>query len=244
MAMVKLAWRGAHNPGGARALAPLTLVRPLAVLITLLSGIGVVFAVAANAQTLEAEEVTLRSDGTAVVKLLVKLNSGVNEIALPADPIVATLTVTVNGEVVPAIYEGGTLYIIVAEPSDALIEYLVSLDTGDQGVEFTYTPLTGQARLILEPGVVLLGLPANVIDYYEDDNRLVIIFSGESLIRYILAPERPPLEQQQPPPEATTAQPGDAATSPDEGAQQAAETATTIQAGAPEGEACREKQLQ
>lgn len=187
---------------------------------------------ATNAQSVEAEDIMLRSDGTAVVKLLVKLDSGVNEVVLPADPIVASLTVSVNGEIIPAIYEEGILYIVVGEPSDAVIEYLVSLNTTDQGVEFTYSPLTGQAKLIIEPGVVLLGLPADVIDYYEDDSKLVILFGGASLVRYIVAPERPP-DEQQPPPETTQ---------PEQETQQIVETNTPIGGG--EGQATQEMQPQ
>ncbi len=178
----------------------ISAVSSVFVAILVLSILGLVFAWPAMAAQVVSEKLVIAGDGAARVVLEVQLDAGVNEVLLPAPPIPASIVVEFQGEVLPAIYEPdpepGMLIIAVEAPGVASINYLASVTVDNGVVTVTYKPVTGEAQLIVEPGVVLLNAPASAVEYGVEGGNLVIVFTGEEIIKYTLSVEPPPQETQ------------------------------------------------
>jgi len=212
--------------GGSRATSAL-------VALLVVSSIGLLLASPANAAQVTGERLVLASDGAARVVLEVQLDVGVNEVRLPAQPVPASIIVEFQGEVLPAIYEPepapGVLIIAVEAAGAATISYLAAVTVEDGVITLTYEPVTGEAELVVEPGIVLLSAPATAREYRVEGDRLIIVITGPETIRYTISVEP---QEEQPPATETQTQTGtttqaETQTQTETGAAAGATTTTT-----------------
>jgi len=146
---------------------------------------------------------TIDSSGIVEADLRVVAAEGLNEVALPAEPLPETIEVRVDGRDLIPIYENGSLYFFSPSPGEAEITYLVNLTAADGEFRFRVRG-SDRVDLILDPNVILLTVPERVENLTYLDSRLLIEFRAPEEIAYAVrrgAATRPEAET----PETTTA---------------------------------------
>ncbi len=144
----------------------------------------------ASAQpSLVEAQIVVRGDGVVEAYLEVLADPGIVEVMLPAAPIASTVLVeTEDGVPLVPVVEGNSLIIPLEASSQVklMISYIVETVEQDGYISFDVNP-SGELRLVVEQGVILLGLPEGVISYERIDGRLAIVFTGESTISFVPA---------------------------------------------------------
>lgn len=147
--------------------------------------------------------VIIKSSGEVEVVMEVDVEPGLNEVALPVEPIPATILVEIDGSLVPPLYSEGKLYIPSEVRARALITYSANVKLEDGAASFQVVPQR-EVVLVVEPGVVILSLPQGITGYdVGDDGSLSITFTQPSNIRYTLSEAVTAPPTQETPPAAT-----------------------------------------
>ncbi|BAN90539.1 helix-turn-helix transcriptional regulator [Aeropyrum camini] len=172
-------WRGETASGRAAVL-----------LILVLAGILIAShtALAQEEAGITDVEVTIRSDGVAEARVWAEAGPGLASIQLPTPPILATILVTTaDGGSIPPIVEGNTLIVPLEEKTLLEITYLVDTRASDGVFSFDVTPPGVPVTLVVEQGIILLGLPSGITSYDKKDSTLEIVFSEPSTISFVPA---------------------------------------------------------
>ncbi|GBF09316.1 putative transcriptional regulator, Lrp family [Aeropyrum pernix] len=138
--------------------------------------------------SINSVEVTIRGDGVAEARVQAEAGPGLASIELPAPPIVTTILVTTaDGNSIPPIVEGNTLIVPLEEKTSLEVSYIVDTKANNGVFSFDVTPPGVPVKLILEQGIILLGLPSGITSYDKKDGTLEILFSEPSTISYVPA---------------------------------------------------------
>ena len=155
----------------------------LFLLAPLLMAAGPLEAVAAEGYS---AEIAIDSSGVVAVAIVTEVSIGINEIAVPVEPLIETLEVSVDGTALASIYEGRVLYVFSDRSGTARISYLALVSETERGVLAFNIVGSSVVRLILDPNVILLTLPANLLGARLENGRLVLELRGPELIEYAL----------------------------------------------------------
>ncbi|BAA80712.1 putative transcriptional regulator, Lrp family [Aeropyrum pernix K1] len=163
-----------------------------AIVLVLLMVIAVLavgqLALAQQEASINSVEVTIRGDGVAEARVQAEAGPGLASIELPAPPIVTTILVTTaDGNSIPPIVEGNTLIVPLEEKTSLEVSYIVDTKANNGVFSFDVTPPGVPVKLILEQGIILLGLPSGITSYDKKDGTLEILFSEPSTISYVPA---------------------------------------------------------
>ncbi|MCD6421716.1 MAG: hypothetical protein J7L17_04855, partial [Thaumarchaeota archaeon] len=80
-----------------------------------------------------APVLTIDSSGVVEVDLRTAVVEGLNEVALPVEPLPETIEVKVDGKALIPIYENGSLYFLSPSSGEAEITYLANITAADGG---------------------------------------------------------------------------------------------------------------
>ena len=149
-------------------------------------------------------ELTVRIESSGAVHVALKINvsPGLTEVAAPVAPLPATITVYVNGKPAPAVYENGSIIVASDVEGTALIDYLANITRSSDGVFSVDISYNGSFTLEIEPGVVLLTMPSNIVNATVENNTLILTVTGPQHLEYTVVVTGQP--QQTPAPTATT----------------------------------------
>lgn len=140
---------------------------------------------AAHASSVNGINITIREDGVVVVNLSVTVDTGLNKFQLPAEPIVATITVNVNGSILPIFYSNNTLYLPSDKSGTGEINYLVKVETSGRSSWFTIN--TNKTVWVdIAPNIILIGSPKNVINATIEDGHLLLVVEGPLTLNYTI----------------------------------------------------------
>jgi len=156
--------------------------------------------VAAAAFTPEEAVIRIGPDGVARAYLRGTVDPGLNEVLLPAEPIIASIVARVNGSVVAAFYQNGTLFVPSPGPGVLEVEYIVNVRVEGAASWFN---ITADYPVIVEvaPNIILIGVPEGIADTRVEDGTLILLIQGPTTINYTItnitvnttqAPQAPP----------------------------------------------------
>jgi len=124
--------------------------------------------------------------GTALVEIRIYLDSGLQTIELPIEPIPETIMAVANEKPIPVIYENSTLYLIVEESSTIEISYIANISIKDGIFHLIIKRNISAILKIPLVNIILLTLPREIISYKEEDNTFILIIRGPQELRYTL----------------------------------------------------------
>ena len=136
--------------------------------------------------------VYIDSNGIAHVNMSCRLSPGLNEVVLPTQPIIPSLTVEANGRELPIVYNYTTNSVTVISGSEGVctISYIVNATIVENRLAFN---LSGKYmyRLILSPSIILLTLPNNITGFGTIGDMYYIDFDeGKNIqLLYIVKPQ-------------------------------------------------------
>ncbi|ABM80903.1 helix-turn-helix transcriptional regulator [Hyperthermus butylicus] len=145
------------------------------------------FAVATVGQAEPSIVVTVHSDGTVTVAVRALVEPGLNELPAPVEAIPATIEAMIDNVEVPAIYHNGSIYIASDSSATATVTYIANVTMSDGILEF-YINYSGVYELHIEPGIVTLTLPENILGADIVNDTLVLLVSGPAEVRYVIVP--------------------------------------------------------
>ena len=130
-------------------------------------------------------KVTIKNTGVVNVEIVGEVEEGLNEVLLPIQPIPISLEVYVNDTLIPSILVNNSIYIPSPGKGLLTIKYVANTTTVDGKSVLT---IIGSQKLALtiEPGIVLLTIPDNVVKTYYENGNLVIVFHGPTMIEYTI----------------------------------------------------------
>lgn len=131
--------------------------------------------------------ITIRNDGVVVVEINGTAFIGLNEYKAPAEPILLSLEASINGTQVVAIYVNRTIFVPSTTNGTVYIRYLVNVTTHGNTLSFYVYDVGKNVRLVVEPSVVLLSMPSNIVSMKTSDGLLEIVFRGPTVIKYVIA---------------------------------------------------------
>ena len=130
--------------------------------------------------------IKIRNDGVVVVEMNRTIFVGVNEFKVPVEPISATLETYIDGKLIPSLYVNKTIFVASTINGTAYIRYLANVTREEN--TFTFHMISNETvELIVEPRVILLSVPENIISMTITDSSLSIIFKGPAEIKYTIA---------------------------------------------------------
>ncbi len=132
-----------------------------------------------------SNRVKIRNTGAVYVKIIGEVKEGLNEIFLPIKPVPISLEVYVNDTLIPSILINNSVYIPSSGKGFLTIEYVANTTTID-GKSVLEIISAQELTLIIEPGVILLSLPTNIVKTYYENSNLVIIFYGPTRLEYTI----------------------------------------------------------
>lgn len=132
-----------------------------------------------------SNRVEIRSTGTVHVRIIGEVKEGLNEIFLPVRPIPISLEVYVNDTLIPSILVNNSVYVPSPGKGFLTIKYIANTTTID-GRSVLEIISTQELTLIVEPGVILLSLPSNVVKTYYENGNLAIVFYGPTKLEYTI----------------------------------------------------------
>ena len=135
-----------------------------------------------------APVLTIDSSGVVEVDLRAAVVEGLNEVALPVEPLPETIEVKVDGKALIPIYENGSLYFLSPSSGEAEITYLANITAADGGFKFRVEG-SDAVDLILDPNVILLTVPERIENLTYLDGRLLIRFRAPEEIAYAIRRE-------------------------------------------------------
>jgi len=130
-------------------------------------------------------QVTLNSNGIAIIDMNLRIEEGLNAIRLPVEPIPESVAVSMNNSTLVPIYENGSLYVFSPTSGNAEINYLANISVRDDVFSFEIEA-NDLVKLTLKPEIVLLAVPDNVVNFTYVDSDLVVEFYGPQKIEYVV----------------------------------------------------------
>ncbi|MCD6341878.1 MAG: winged helix-turn-helix transcriptional regulator [Thaumarchaeota archaeon] len=130
-------------------------------------------------------QVTLNSNGIAIIDMNLRIEEGLNAIKLPVEPIPESVAVSINNSTLVPIYENGSLYVFSPTSGNAEINYLANISVRDDVFSFEIEA-NDLVKLTLKPEIVLLAVPDNVVNFTYVDSDLVVEFYGPQKIEYVV----------------------------------------------------------
>lgn len=139
----------------------------------------------AYAEAWEAN-ITIDTEGVVHVYMEMTARPGINEYALPVDPILASLVTRLNGSLIASFYVNGTLFVPAETPGTVTVEYIANVTVGKSGSSFTVRP-GFTVTLTVMPNVILLSMPEGLVSSRVEDGNLVLVIEGPSTINYTIS---------------------------------------------------------
>lgn len=127
----------------------------------------------------------INSDGVPKIVLNGTLDSNIEEVPLPSKPMPASVTLYVDGELKPPIVVNNSAIISGDPKSKFSITYIPETIIEGGIISFTYSS-DFESHIYVDRNIVLLSLPANILDSRYVDNTLVIKFMGDYDVRYVV----------------------------------------------------------
>ncbi len=130
------------------------------------------------------------SNGVVHINATIYLTTGLNIIYLPAPPVIETVSISLNGQELPFLYNSSAnaLYVVAFTSGNCTINYVANVSIENN--VFTLHLSNGYMyRLLLDPNIILLNVPRNISRYgYINRSILYIEFSDKQVISYIVKP--------------------------------------------------------
>ena len=130
--------------------------------------------------------ITIDTEGVVHVYMEMTARPGINEYALPVDPILASLVTRLNGSLIASFYVNGTLFVPAETPGTVNVEYIANVTVGKSGSSFTVRP-GFTVTLTVTPNVILLSMPEGLVSSRVEDGNLVLVIEGPSTINYTIS---------------------------------------------------------
>ena len=162
------------------------IVIGLSILAIVFIVIAILFSSIVSAEV-DVEEILIhiKSNGVVIVEIRGAVSKGFNSIHLPVAPIPISIETYINNVLIPAIYTNETLYIPSTSEGVFHVRYVANTTSVNGKVLFKIANET--VKLVIEPGIILLSIPRNIISVSYDDGNLVIEIIGPTTIEYTLA---------------------------------------------------------
>jgi len=138
----------------------------------------------AIAQQSYSAEIIINNDGVVKVVINGTAASGLNKYPAPVDPIISTLTATLNGKEVASIYVNKTIYIATTLNGSIQIQYIGNITSTDNYLEFNINDIGAPVKLVVTPNIVLLDIPSKIISVKNIDGKLVMVILPPATIKY------------------------------------------------------------
>lgn len=133
--------------------------------------------------------ITIRNDGVVEVCINGSVSVGINELRVPVEPIVPSIRVYLDNTRVTAVYFNNTLYIASVVEGEVSIFYLANITIRDGITLFTVHDIGVPVKLVVEPNIILLTIPSNVLSMGMVDGVIEIVFQGDAVIKYTVSTE-------------------------------------------------------
>ena len=125
----------------------------------------------------------ISSEGVPKIVLNGTVEGTLEKIPLPADPLPASVALYIDGELIAPIVVNRSVVITSNPGSRFSISYIPSTNVESGIISFIYQS-DYDTEIYIDRNIVLLSLPANILDSKYEDNTLVIKFNGKYNIRY------------------------------------------------------------
>ncbi len=132
-------------------------------------------------------EVVIKGTGVTYVEISGEVVEGVNVIPLSVEPVPVSVRVYLNGTLVPTVLINNSIYLPAEGRQPFNIKYVANTTLAEDRVVLTITG-NQTIRLIVEPEIILLSLPANITNVEYVDGNLVMVFKAPAVIEYVTAP--------------------------------------------------------
>ncbi|MEZ0290750.1 MAG: hypothetical protein ABWJ42_06665 [Sulfolobales archaeon] len=138
---------------------------------------------------------TIGSDGVVEVFMNITLPQGIQEIKAPIPPIPASIIARRDSEILPVIYDRGSIILILDRVSLVSISYIANVSI-ENGV-FRLGIDTNDTIILIVPlySIVILTLPESILNYSIYNNTLYLSIRGPQVIEYTLRTPSPPSVQ-------------------------------------------------
>jgi len=129
---------------------------------------------------------TIDPRGVVQVNVTASVEPGINLFECPVKPILATMSVFINGDLAPAIHHNNSVIVVSDRSGYVTISYIANATIEDGEIRFWYGS-TREATLVVPPNVVLMSLPESLVKAYVDDERkLHLVFKGPCTISFVV----------------------------------------------------------
>jgi uncharacterized membrane protein len=150
---------------------------------------------AANAEERPTTLITIDSNGVVQVNVTAPIEPGVCWLKCPVEPIPATIIVSVDGGVIPAIYHNNSVVIVSDRSGHVTMNYIANATLEGGEMRFWYGSAE-EATLVVPPNVILTSLPEGIVRaYLDNDGRLHIVFKGPCSISFVVGERGRPQAQ-------------------------------------------------
>ena len=150
-----------------------------------------------NAEEGSVTLITIDPQGVVEVNVTAPIEPGIHWFECPVEPIPMTMTVSVDGGIIPAIYQNNSVVIVSDRSGYVTINYIANATLEGGELRFWYGSAK-EATLVVPPNVILTSLPEGLVKAYLDsDGRLHIVFKGPCSVSFVMG-ERSQLQAQAP----------------------------------------------
>jgi len=173
----------------------LTLRTSALLLLVMTSLIAFASPFATNAEERPTTLITIDSNGVVQANVTAPIEPGVCWLKCPVEPIPATIIVSVDGEVIPAIYHNNSVVIVSDRSGYVTIDYIANATLEGGEMCFWYGSAE-EATLVVPPNVILTSLPEGIVRaYLDNDGRLHIVFKAPCSISFVVGERGRPQAQ-------------------------------------------------
>ncbi len=151
------------------------------VVVSIILSMGAILAVA---QEGISTEIIISSDGVVKVVINGTASSGLNKYPAPIDPIISTMKATLNGKEVASIYVNKTIYIATTKNGTVNIIYIGNITAASKYLEFKINNIGVPVKIVVDPNIVLLNIPSNILSVKNIDGKLVMVILPPATIKY------------------------------------------------------------
>lgn len=136
----------------------------------------------------ELVELRIKNNGVAYVVIVGNVSVGLNSFTLPITPVVASIETYVNNELVPSIFFEDTIYVPSSSAGTATVMYLANTTISNGKISVKIIT-NDTVRLVVEPQVILLTMPEEILSAYVEDKTLIMMVKGPLIIDYTITTE-------------------------------------------------------
>jgi len=164
-------------------------------LITMTFLVALVSPLVVNAEGGSVTLITIDPQGVVEVNVTAPIEPGIHWFECPVEPIPMTMTVSVDGKTIPAIYQNNSVVVVSDRSGYVTINYIANATLEGGELRFWYGSAK-EATLIVPPNVILTSLPEGLVKAYLDsDGRLHIAFKGPCSISFVVGERARPQAQ-------------------------------------------------